>query len=693
MKKTSLLILLFLILFVKAYSQVLNPVKWNFSSEKISDEIYELRFEAKIDKGWHMYGLNIPSGGPVATSFTFENENNILFLTKVEPIEKPVTHYDSTFSMEVELFSKEVVFVRKLKLNTEVTQTIKGTVTFMTCDDSRCLPPKDVEFSFNLPENKTTQGNRESKREQTSSGTLSGQDVNSANQSAFSKQVQLSKPNTNILKTEAEPVGSGMKTSLLSLFLLAFLAGFGAILTPCVYPIIPLTVSYFIRNTARSKAIVDGIFFGASIVFIYTAVGFITGLFRIDLARLVSSYWLPNLIFFLIFLALAFSFFGMFEITLPGKLSNKIDQQADKGGIMGPFFMALATVIISFSCTGPIVGVVLGSALQGEIIRPVVGMFAFSLSFALPFTLLAIFPGFMKNLPKSGGWLNSVKVFFAFILLAFSLIFLSNLGWKFITRDVILSIAIVIFFLLGLYLTGKLKFAHDSDLAFISVPRLMLAIAAFSFALYMIPGLFGAPLKSISPFLPPKEEMSFDLTRNTISAVGNTTGLKNINLCDAVPKYSGFLYMPLGLTGYFDYEEALACARQLKKPVLLDFAGHGCKNCKKMYSEVWSDPRVLEKLEKDFVIAVLFTDDWTKLDLNDQTTSKIDGKVKNTIGKKFSDLEIELFGSNSLPLYAIVNCDGKVLTERKYYEYDPDINGFLEFLNNGLKNFSAGNTD
>jgi thiol:disulfide interchange protein len=693
MKKTSLLILLFSIFFLTSYSQVLNPVKWNFSSEKISDGIYALRFEAKIDKGWHMYGLNIPSGGPVATSFIFENEQNIPFITTIEPIQKPVTRYDSTFSMEVELFSEGVVFVRKLKLVDNKSVTIKGAVTFMACDDSRCLPPKDVGFSFNIPENKAIQGNRESKNKQTSSETVSGQDVNSSKQSAFSKQVQPNKLGTDLLKTEEEPVGIEKKTSLLRLFLLAFLAGFGAILTPCVYPIIPLTVSYFMRSNTRSKAIIDGIFFGTSIVLIYTAVGLITGLFRIDLARLVSSYWLPNLIFFLIFLALAFSFFGLFEITLPGKLSNRIDQQADKGGIMGPFFMALATVIISFSCTGPIVGVVLGSALQGEIIRPIVGMFAFSLSFALPFTLLAIFPGFMKNLPKSGGWLNSVKVFFAFILLAFSLIFLSNLGWKFITRDVILSIAIVIFFLLGLYLTGKIKFAHDSDLAFISVPRLILAIAAFSFALYLIPGLFGAPLKSISPFLPPKEEMSFDLTRNSIISNGNAPVSKNKNHCDTTPKYSGFLHMPLGLTGYFDYEEALACARQLKKPVLLDFAGHGCKNCKKMYSEVWSDPRILEKLENDFVIAVLFTDDWTKLDLNDQTTSKIDGKVKNTIGKKFSDLEIELFGSNSLPLYAIVNGDGKVITERKYYEYDPDINGFLEFLDNGLKNFSAGNTD
>ena len=681
MKTTYIILLLTTLLIQSAHPQVLEPVKWSFSSGKISNDLYELRFEAKIDKGWHMYGLNLPSGGPVPTTFVFENEQNINFFSKVESIEKPVVEYDSTFDMQVEIFSKKVVFVRKVSLNINQKLEIKGVVSFMACDNSRCLPPKDVEFSYNLPGSLTSHDNSESHDKQTPKNDTLKTKVNPGNSlSAFN-------PAPVITRVNERPQAKKENGSLWRLFFLAFAAGFGAILTPCVYPIIPLTVSFFMRDTSRSKAIFNGVFYGVSIVFIYTMVGLITGLFKIDLVRLVSSYWLANLIFFLIFLLLAFSFFGLFEITLPGSLSTKIDQQADKGGFFGPFFMALATTIISFSCTGPIVGAVLGSALQGELIRPVVGMLGFSISFALPFTLLAIFPGIMKSLPKSGGWLNSVKVFFAFILLAFSLVFLSNIGLKFITRDVVLAITIVIFIMLGLYLLGKIKFVHDSDLAFISVPRLLLVIASFSFALYLIPGLFGAPLKAISPFLPPKEEMSFDLTRNNLQLAPNLNTAAIKNICDSVPKYSDFLHMPLGLNGYFDYDEALACARKLNKPVFLDFAGHGCKNCKKMVAEVWSDPRVLEKLRNDFVIASLYTDDWTKLPESDWVKSEIDGKIKNTVGKKFSDLQISIFGSNALPLYAIVDCDGKIMTDRRYSEYNPNVEEFIKFLTNGTENF------
>ena len=682
MKKIFFPILLATLFISTASPQVLEPVKWNFSSKKISKNIYELKFDAKIDKGWHMYGLNLPSGGPVPTSFTFGNEEKINFLSKIESVQKPVIVYDSTFEMNVELFSNSVAFIRKVKLNENQVTEIKGAVTFMACDNSRCLPPKEVEFSFKLPGTEASRITSESKINSEAKGNAT---KTTANPEIFKSAFKPAPAIAHSLERN-QPVNEA--GSLWKLFFLALLAGFGAILTPCVYPIIPLTVSFFMRDTSRSKSIFNGVFYGVSIVFIYTMFGLITGLFKIDLVRIVSSYWLANLIFFLIFLALAFSFFGLFEITLPGSLSTKIDQQADKGGFFGPFFMALATVIISFSCTGPIVGTVLGSALQGELIRPVVGMLGFSISFALPFTILAIFPGFMKSLPKSGGWLNSVKVFFAFILLAFSLVFLSNIGFKFITRDVILAIYIVIFFLLGLYLIGKIKFAHDSDLDYISVPRLIFAIAAFSFSVYLIPGMFGAPLKAISPFLPPKEEMSFDLTKNTFASGSHFNASANKNICDSMPKYSDILHMPLGLVGYFDYDEALACAKKQNKPVFVDFTGNGCKNCKKMIAEVWSDPRVLEKLQNDFVITTLFTDDWTKIPEKDWVKSKIDGKTKNTIGKKFSDLQIVLFGSNALPLYAIVDCDGQIMTDRQYYEYNPNVEEFLSFLNNGLKNFS-----
>ncbi len=693
MKRTWFLFLLIITLLSNSYSQILDPVKWKFTSDKISNEIYQLKFEAHIDNGWHIYGLDLPEGGPVPTSFTFKDEGKISFLSKIYSLQSPVVIYDSTFNMKVELYSNNVSFIRNVKLINNLQLNIKGFVTYMCCNDFKCLPPKEIEFNFNIPENEN-QKSISSKRINnvlTDTSTISAKPtaISGKNDKVFNT-LSLNRINIQKSKPTKSPKGNN---SILSLFIIAFLAGFGAILTPCVYPIIPLTVSFFMRDTIRSKAITNGVYFGISIVFIYTMVGLITGLLRIDLARLVSSHWLPNLIFFLIFIALALSFFGLFEINLPGSISNKIDRQADKGGLFGPFFMALATVFISFSCTGPIVGVVLGSALQGEIVRPVIGMFGFSLSFALPFTLLAIFPGWMKNLPKSGGWLNSVKVFFAFILLLFSLVFLASMGIKIITRDAILAIAIVILFMLGLYLIGKVRFSHDSNLDYISVPRLLLAIASFSMGLYLIPGLFGAPLKLISPFLPPKEEMSFDLTRNNLSVISSADLASIESTCNPNPKYSDFLSMPLGLKGYFDYNEALACAAKLNKPVLLDFAGHGCKNCKKMYSEVWSDPRVMEKLQHDFVIAVLFTDDWTKLDTSDYVTSTVDGKVKNTIGKKFSDLQIALFGSNALPLYAIVDKDGNILTDQKYTEYNPDVESFIEFLENGLNTFSQRKTN
>jgi len=486
--------------------------------------------------------------------------------------------------------------------------------------------------------------------------------------------------------THSSPVNtSGEKLSLWRIILKALIGGFLAVLTPCVYPIIPLTVSFFMKETNRSKSVFNAVLFGVSIVFIYTMIGLITGLFRFDLAYWIKTQQLPNIIFFLLFILLAASFFGAFELVLPSKITNRIDQKADKGGFFGPFFMALATVFISFSCVGPIAGIILGDALRGQVMTPVIGMFFFSLTFALPFTLLAVFPGFIKNLPKSGGWLNAVKVVCAFILLAFSTVFLTNLQFAFISRDLILSIEIVLFILLGLYLLGKIKFAHDSNVAHISVTRLILAIASFSFAVYMIPGLFGAPLKAISPFLPLKEEMQFDLTKGI--AANKTVNAQNI-ICDENPKFSNILRLPLGLQGYFDYKEALECSKKLNKPVLLDFAGHSCKNCKKMYAEVWSDPKVLKMLQDDFIVAVLFTDDNTELSKQDRVISKIDGKLKNTIGKKFNDLQIEKFNTNTLPLYAIVNSEGKILTDKQYHEYSPDIESFLTFLNNGLTNFS-----
>jgi thiol:disulfide interchange protein len=682
MLKKGLLLILISSCFIAAQTQVFDPVKWTFSSRSLQDNTYELSFTANIEKGWHMYGLNIPSGGPIATSFSFNENKEIEFLSDLKSIEKPEVKFDLTFEMDLELFSNKVTFSRKVRVASSTPAEITGSAEFMVCDESRCLPPKEVSFIIKLTPPATPKSDE-------TAALASAEEL-----IPDSLNVVESDSSTGILAVASPGIvkplsADAAEKSLFSLFLIALLAGFGALLTPCVYPIIPLTVSYFMRDTSRSKAIFNGLFFGFSIVLIYTMVGLVVGLTQIDLVRLISSHWLPNLIFLIIFIALAFSFFGMFEITLPGSLSNKIDQQADKGGFLGPFFMALATVVISFSCTGPIVGVVLGSAMQGEIIKPVVGMLGFSLSFALPFTLIALFPGVLKNMPKSGGWLNSVKVFFAFILLAFSLIFVSNLGLAFVSRSLVLVIAAVIFFLLGIYLLGKLKFSHDSELTHISVPRLLFSIFVFAFSVYLFLGLFGAPVKIVEPFLPPASASDFRFS-STNPDNAPTLNSDAVTICKGNPKYSDFLELPFGMAGYFDYDEALLCAKQLNKPVLLDFAGHYCKNCKKMYAEVWSDPSVQNMLRENFIIASLYTDDRTKLSAADQVTSLLDGKVKNTIGKKFNDLQISKFGSNALPLYVIVDSKGDVLTSsQKYYTYSSSVEDFMAFLNDGIKGFNS----
>ncbi|MBN2523119.1 MAG: thioredoxin family protein [Bacteroidales bacterium] len=685
MKKQALIPIFLAILFLSVKAQVYDPVSWSFSSRKLSGDTCELTFEANIDKGWHMYGLNIPEGGPVSTSINFSENPDIEFISRLIPLQKPEIKYDPIFEMEIELFDSQVEFTRKIRILSDSEIRIDGYVEFMVCDDSRCLPPKEVDFSFELSATKATSKTVQ-KGSTGDSKSFRNSDIRIAHDILPEDSQQTIEESGITATIETDPDDKESGNSLLRLFFLALLAGFGALLTPCVYPVIPLTVSFFMRDSSRSKAIYNGIAFGISIILIYTLVGLIAGLFRIDLVSLVRTHWLPNLIFLLVFIALAISFFGVYEITLPGSLSAKIDRRADKGGLLGPFFMALATVVISFSCTGIIVGVALGSAMQGDILKPVVGMFGFSVSFALPFTLLAIFPGLMKSLPKSGGWLNAVKVVIAFILLISSLMFAGNLG---LSRIFILSLAIVLFVLLGFYLLGKIMFLHDSPVLHVSFPRVFLAILSFSIAIYLVPGLFGAPLKSISPFLPAKDENSIDLTKiGSTNITSHAVNESSPAACTDTPKYSDFLHLPHGLKGYFDYEEALACAKELNKPVLLDFAGHSCKNCKKMYAEVWADSNVLAKLRNDFIIAVLYTDDRTKMPEADWTKSKLDGKVKKTIGKKFNDLQISKFGSNALPLYAIVDPEGNVLTSEKYYTYSPDVEAFILFLDEGIRNFA-----
>jgi thiol:disulfide interchange protein DsbD len=528
-------------------------------------------------------------------------------------------------------------------------------------------------------------------KETVSPGSLQALPHDDSGKTVRAETLRISAPSVDIAMKEPEGTAK-KKRGLLGTFLVSLLAGLGGLLTPCVYPMIPLTVAYFLRGKkSKGRTIAEALVFGISIILIYTLIGVLVAVFKNPNAvNAFITHWITNLVFALIFIALAASFFGLFELVLPGGLSEKVDRQADRGGFVGAFFMALAMAILSFSCTGPIVASLLITAAQGEVLEPVVGMLGFSLAFALPFSLFAIFPSWLQSLPKSGGWLNSVKVFFAFVMLAFSMYFLSKVDQAYhlniLSREVFLIIWIVLFSLLGLYLLGKIKFAHDSDVQHMGVVRLLFVIAAFSFALYLFTGLLGNDLKGISALIPPGKEKpvvqegqpGYPSSQSATGIAQNTT-----ELC-GIPAYSDFLSLPHGIQGYFEYEEAIACAREKNKPLLIDFVGHTCSNCKKMYEQVWSDPRVLEILKNDYIVVALYTDDKTKLPEKEWIVSSYDGKTKNTIGKRNQDLQITQFNSNALPLYVIVDGHGKELTATRY-AYNSDVQKFIRWLEEGLE--------
>jgi len=657
MKRNHTLALVLLLLFYSnaLFSQILNPVSWEFAYNKTGEMQYELVFTAKIENRWHLYSQDIPDGGPIPTSFSINESDNFELVGNVEEISEAEEKYDPSFDMTLKLFSDKAVFVQKVKLISDEPVTISGSIEYMSCDDQRCLPPKDEEFKFVL------------------------------------EQKDASQAKTTIDSFESQ---SSNRSSLLGFFFLSILAGFAGILTPCVFPMIPMTVAFFSRgNISRGKSLVQAIIFGLSIIIIYTSIGLIVSLTSAgaDFAGNISTHWIPNLIFFLLFIAFAASFFGMFELILPNKLLNKADKQADKGGLIAAFFMGLTTVLVSFSCTGPIVGALLVEAAGGEVIEPVLGMFGFSLAFALPFTLFAIFPSWINSLPKSGGWLNSVKVVLGFIVLAFSLKFISTIDQGYhldiMSRDIYIALWIVIFSLMGFYLLGKIKFAHDSDVPYLSVPRLVLVLATFTFVVYLIPGLFGAQLKPISGLLPSKEAQKFDISSTVFQTLLSpvTMGANETNILCEDPKYADFLHLPYGLKGYFDYRQGLACAKALNKPLFIDFKGHACSNCKEVEAKVWSDPDVLKRLKEDYVIIALYVDDRTKLPEDEWITSEYDGKTKKTIGKKNADFQISRFKINSQPYYVILDFDENVLVPPM--SYNLNISEYIDFLDAGLKKF------
>jgi thiol:disulfide interchange protein DsbD len=460
---------------------------------------------------------------------------------------------------------------------------------------------------------------------------------------------------------------------------------------------IPMTVSFFMKDGQnRAKGRLYASVYGISIIAIYVFIGSVLAVVAgPGIANWLSTHWLPNLLFFFIFMVFAASFFGMFEIIMPHWLVNKSTAHEDRGGIIGSVFMAFTLVLVSFSCTGPIVGTILVESAGGQILKPIVGMLGFSLAFAMPFTLFAFFPQWLNKLPKSGGWLNSVKVVLGFLELALGLKFLSiadqTYHWGLLDREIYLALWIVIFTLLGIYLLGKLKFAHDSDVNFVSVPRLILSIISFSFVVYMIPGMWGAPLKALSGYIPPMHTQDFDIDKSIRDQIktANFNSLDKKSICET-PKYHEFLHLPHGLEGFFDYEQALACAKEQNKPLFIDFTGHGCVNCREMEANVWADPKVLSRLQNNFIITALYVDDKTKLAEDEWITSKYDGKIKKTIGNKFADFQISKFNTNAQPFYVLLNTDGELLIQPK--AYDLNVDNFLQFLDDGIENFKTQKT-
>ncbi|MFC5271424.1 protein-disulfide reductase DsbD family protein [Adhaeribacter terreus] len=720
--KTRIFFLLLLTFFVRvaAEAQILEPVKWSFDVSKkevkIGEEI-ELIFNATIDQDWYLYSSDFdPNLGPTVTTFKFKKSPAYEIIGKIKAV-NPKKKFDDIWGGEYTYFVKTAQFRQKVKI-LQANPVIKGTYDYQTCTetDGKCIPFNE-DFTFNqikvsgaaaTPEPAKQTGSVTPVKAQTAATPVVKTDSLTASaapaDNAVATNVQAEVANDsaqNAIVSEEKTAVSATETtaaataavpeSLWSFFLIAFGSGLVALLTPCVFPMVPMTVSFFTGSSgSRASGIFKAVVYGLSIIAIYTIIGtLVSRIFGGDAANFLSTHWLPNVAFFLIFLIFAMSFLGMFEITLPSSWLTSVDKQADKGGWLGVFFMAFTLVLVSFSCTGPIVGSILIASASGDILKPTIGMFAYSLAFALPFTLFAIFPSWLSGLPKSGGWLNSVKVVLGFIELALALKFLSIADqvyhWNLLNRDVYLALWIVIFALMGFYLLGKLKLPHDSELKHVSVPRVLLALVSFAFVVYLIPGLFGAPLKPLSGYLPPQTSRDFNMSSGPQQA--SLLPVQNENALCEKPKYADFLELPHGLQGYFDLDQALKCAQAVNKPIFIDFTGHGCVNCREMEANVWSDPQVLKRLREDYVVVALYVDDKTELSKEEQYVSKYDGKEKTTIGRKFADYQVTKFNVNAQPYYVLLGPDGEKLNEP--VAYNLDIAAFVKFLDQGKANYQA----
>ncbi len=649
------LVLLLLLASFWGSSQIIKPIEWRQSISVSDDQATaQIIFNAVIDADWYLYSSDFDSElGPNVTEFIFTPHASYKLLGSIQP-QAALSAYDSIFMGTYTYFKKTGTFVQNIQLK-DLNYRIEGFYSYQVCSNvtGLCIPLED-DFSFVAP---------------------------SMNSAAFSEE--KAGPNESVFDMRA----ANDPYTLLSFMLIAFLAGLTALLTPCVFPMIPMTITYFTgKNKSKATRIKNSLFYGLSIIGIHVLFGAIIAPFMgPEIANDLATGWFPNVLFFIVFVFFALSFFGLFEITLPHKWVNKVDRMGDQDGLIGVFFMALTLVLVSFSCTGPIVGTILVESAGGLVLKPILGMLAFSTAFAIPFMLFALFPGWLGSLPKSGSWLNSVKVVLGFLELAFAFKFLSIADqayhWGILDREIYLALWIAIFTLLSFYLLGTFRMPGDSKAKNTSVLGLILAIISFSFVFYLIPGLFGAPLKGMSGYLPPISGQDFNVSPSSQTILNNDLS----GLCEA-PKYSDFLELPHGLSGYFDLEQAKECALATGKPIFIDFTGHGCVNCREMEARVWSDSRILKRLSENFIVVALYVDDKTALPQNQWYESSYDSKTKKTIGKQNADLQITQFKNNAQPLYIIMTAEGQLLVDP--ISYNLDIPFFLSFLDLGHTNFN-----
>lgn len=673
MKK--LLFPLFLLLFaVAVQAQIQDPVKFKSELKTLAADEAEVVFTATIDKGWHVYSTDLGDGGPISATFNVEKISGAEVVGKLKPVGKEISTFDKLFEMKVRYFENTAQFVQKLKLTGGAYQ-LEGYLEYGACNDENCLPPTQVPFQFSgkaegaakeaAAATTETKAEKQSAEQETAADTASVAAIGGADgptEINVTDKVDLWKPVINELQSLGETT-SQEDMSWIYIFITGFAGGLLALFTPCVWPIIPMTVSFFLkRSKDKKKGIRDAWTYGASIVVIYVTLGLaITLIFGASALNALSTNAVFNILFCLMLVVFAASFFGAFEITLPSKWSTAVDSKAEAtSGLLSIFLMAFTLSLVSFSCTGPIIGFLLVQvSTTGSVVAPAIGMLGFAIALALPFTLFALFPSWLKSMPKSGGWMNIIKVTLGFLELAFALKFLSvadlAYGWRILDRETFLALWIVLFALLGFYLLGKIKFPHDDDDSKVSVPRFFMALASLAFAVYMVPGLWGAPLKAVSAFAPPMQTQDFNLYNNEVHAK------------------------------FDDYDLGMEYARQHGKPVMLDFTGYGCVNCRKMELAVWTNPKVSDIINNDYVLITLYVDNKTPLPSPVKIVENGTERTLRTVGDKWSYLQRVKFGANAQPFYVLIDNEGKPLN--KSYSYDEDIPKYIEFLQTGLENY------